>query len=72
MGKVHFGYLITVCAAANENCPRTFPGMGMREHWEFDDPVAFEGSEEEKLQKFRDVRDQIEHHIRQWLADRDL
>jgi hypothetical protein len=33
------------------------------------DPAAFEGSEEEKLEKFREVRDQIDERIKQWLAE---
>ena len=49
MGKLHFGYLITVCANAEEKCPTTFPGVGQRLHWAFDDPAAFEGTDEEKL-----------------------
>lgn len=72
MGRMHFGYLITVCAAADEDCPRTFPGMGQRAHWELEDPVAFQGTEEEKLQKFREVRDKIDRRIRQWLAERGV
>jgi arsenate reductase len=32
MGKVHFGYMVTVCAGAEEKCPRVFPGMGQRLH----------------------------------------
>ena len=28
-------------------------------YWPFEDPVAFVGSEAEKLAKFREVRDQI-------------
>ncbi|MFC2023405.1 arsenate reductase ArsC [Chloroflexota bacterium] len=32
MGKVHFGYMITVCAGADEKCPSVFPGMGQRLH----------------------------------------
>jgi arsenate reductase len=69
MGKVHFGYLITVCANAEEKCPAVFPGMGQRLHWPFDDPAAFEGTDEEKLIKFREVRDQIEQRIKDWLAE---
>jgi arsenate reductase len=69
MGKVHFGYLITVCADAEEKCPAVFPGMGQRLFWPFDDPAAFEGSNEEKLRKFREVRDQIEQRIVDWLAE---
>jgi arsenate reductase len=71
MGKLHFGYLITVCANAEEKCPTTFPGVGRRLHWAFDDPAAFEGTDEEKLRKFREVRDQIDERIRAWLADQD-
>ena len=69
MGKLHFGYLITVCANAEEKCPTTFPGVGQRLHWAFDDPVAFEATDAEKLQEFREVRDQIDECIREWLAE---
>ena len=68
MGKIHFGYLITVCDEAEKNCPTTFPGIGQRLHWSFEDPAAFIGSEDEKLAKFREVRDQIEQRIKAWLA----
>jgi arsenate reductase len=69
MGKVHFGYLITLCDEAEASCPTTFPGIGQRLHWSFEDPSAFRGSEDEKLAKFRDVRDQIELRIKVWLAE---
>ncbi len=65
MGKVHFGYVITVCSRAEERCP-IFPGMGQRLHWPFDDPAAVQGSDEEKLEAFRKVRDQIEHKVTEW------
>jgi arsenate reductase len=71
MGKVHFGYMITVCADAEEKCPSVFPGMGQRLHWGFEDPAAFVGSEEETLSKFREIRDQIDEHIRGWVAELD-
>ena len=69
MGKVHFGYLITMCDEAEESCPTTFPGIGQRLHWSFEDPSAFTGSEDEKLAKFREVRNQMEQHIKTWLAE---
>jgi arsenate reductase len=34
-GHMHFGYLITVCARAEENCPKTFPDISQRLHWAF-------------------------------------
>jgi arsenate reductase len=67
MGKIHFGYLITVCADADKGCPSTFPGMGRRLHWGFEDPAKFTGSEEEKLQKFREIRDQIRQTVQSWV-----
>jgi len=68
LGKTQFDYVITVCSNAEEKCP-TFPGPSQRLHWAFDDPAAFEGTEEEKLGKFREVRDQIDERIRAWLAE---
>ncbi|MBN1888903.1 MAG: arsenate reductase ArsC [Thermoflexales bacterium] len=71
MGQMHFGYLVTVCSNAEAQCPTTFPGVGQRLHWSFDDPAAVQGSGEEKLLKFRQVRDQIEQRIKTWLAEQD-
>ncbi len=67
MGKVLFQYLITVCDEAEKNCPRTWPGVNQRMHWSFEDPAKFEGSQEQKLAKFREVRDLIEQRILAWL-----
>jgi len=68
LGKVHFGYLITVCSNAEERCP-IFPGVSFRLHWPLDDPVAFQGTEAEKLVEFRRVRDQIADKIQTWLRE---
>jgi arsenate reductase len=62
----HFTYLITVCSNAESRCP-IFPGVIYRLFWPFDDPAAVEGSEAEKLAKFREVRDQIDAKIREWM-----
>ncbi len=70
LGKVHFGYLITVCDRAERECP-IFPGMGTRLHWSFPDPAEAEGSEEERLEVFREVRDGIEAQIRIWLVEEE-
>ena len=69
LGRAHFGYLITVCSNAEERCPTTFPGVSQRSHWFFEDPAAVEGTEEKKLLQFRQVRDQIEQRIKEWLAE---
>jgi arsenate reductase (thioredoxin) len=69
LGKMLFQYLITVCDEAEKNCPTTWPGVSNRLHWYFEDPAAFTGTEEEKLAKFRQVRDQIDEKVRAWLAE---
>lgn len=66
IGKIRFGYVITVCGHADKNCP-FIPGVGTRLHWPFDDPAAAEGSEEERLKKFRQVRDEIKNKIMDWV-----
>ena len=50
--------VITVCGNADQACP-TFPGQVNRYHWAFDDPAHAEGSEEEIMEAFRIVRDEI-------------
>src|SRR6478609_2943254 len=50
--------VITVCGNADQACP-VFPGQMNRYHWPFEDPAHATGTEEEKLEVFRKVRDQI-------------
>lgn len=67
MGKMGFNYLIIVCARAEQNCPATFPGVGTRLVWTFDDPRNPDAPEEDRIEKFREVRDEIELKIKDWL-----
>ncbi|MBN2205701.1 MAG: arsenate reductase ArsC [Thermoleophilia bacterium] len=67
LGRRHFGYLITVCDHAAANCPM-FPGVATRLHWSLVDPAAAEGSEEERLEVFRRVRDELERLIEEFAA----
>ena len=69
MGKIHLAYVITLCGEAEKSCPTVFPGIGQRLHWSFEDPAAFTGSDDEKLIKFREVRDRIERRIKEWLME---
>jgi arsenate reductase len=50
--------VITVCAEADQACPM-FPGKVNRYHWGFEDPALAQGTDEEMLQVFRQVRDEI-------------
>ena len=70
MGKVNFGYVVTLCADAEENCPAVFLNMGIHEHWPFDDPAKFD--KEQRLESTRRVRDKIEERLRLWLIEQDI
>jgi arsenate reductase (thioredoxin) len=61
-------YVITVCDDANEACP-FFPGAQNRLHWSFEDPSKAEGSEEERLEVFRRVRDGIKDRVQSELVN---
>jgi len=65
-GKL-YDFVVTVCdESQSERCP-IFPGVAQKLHWGFPDPSAFTGSQEEKLKKTKEVRDQIEAMIKDWL-----
>ena len=67
LGKLHFAYVITVCGDAEKNCPAIFLNMGIHEHWPFDDPAGFDGNDSERLERTREVRDQIARRVQEWL-----
>jgi len=62
-----FRYVITVCDNARESCP-VFPGPAERIHWSFEDPAAVVGTDQERLEAFRRIRDQIAARIRSFAA----
>jgi arsenate reductase (thioredoxin) len=63
-----FQYVIAVCDAESaEKCP-IFPGPTTRLHWSFPDPSKVTGKYEQKLQKVRQIRDEIAAKIQEWLA----
>ncbi|MCT3162187.1 arsenate reductase (thioredoxin), partial [Lacticaseibacillus rhamnosus] len=51
-----------------DRCPVTPPTV-RRLHWPLADPAAASGSQEAVLAVFRQVRDQIEAHVRALKAD---
>jgi len=69
LGTLAVRVAITVCAREEEDCPFLWPGALARLSWPFEDPADCQGSEVERLAKFRAVRDQIEARIRGWLTE---
>ena len=61
-GKL-FEYIFTVCdKVAAERCP-IFPGVTKVINWSFEDPSKVTGTEEEKIEKVRLIRDQIKNTV---------
>jgi len=60
-----FDYVITLCGDANEKCPLFFGGV-KRLHMGFDDPPKAIGSEEDVLNVYRRVRDEIRQTMREF------
>ncbi|HET6921912.1 MAG TPA: arsenate reductase ArsC [Anaeromyxobacteraceae bacterium] len=57
--------VVTLCA--EEVCP-AFLGKALRVHWGLPDPAAAAGTDDEKLQAFRDVRDELRRRLEPALA----
>jgi arsenate reductase len=57
-----FDLVVTVCDSAAEECP-VWLGKGKRVHHSFPDPAKAEGTDEEVMNIFRAVRDNIENEM---------
>jgi len=57
--EVEFDLVVTVCDSAAEECP-VWLGKGRLAHHSFPDPGKAEGTEDEIMNLFRTVRDDIE------------
>ncbi len=63
-----FGFVIVVCSRSETVCP-AFPDPCVRLYWPFDDPEDGKRSGAKKLLHFREIRDQIEAKVKQWLEE---
>jgi arsenate reductase len=60
-----FDFVITVCENAREACP-VFLGGTRKLHHDFKDPAAVVASEEQRLEVFRRVRDELRAYLREF------
>jgi arsenate reductase len=63
---INFDLILTVCDHAKERCP-VLPSSAKKVHFNFPDPSKFEGTEEEKKDEFRRVRNLIKQFCRDLL-----
>jgi arsenate reductase (thioredoxin) len=67
-GQPPIDLVVTVCDEAAEECPY-FPGARRQEHWGFPDPSVADGTEEERLAVFREVRDAIAGRVEEFVQE---
>jgi len=60
--------LITLCGDARESCP-VVPAKVEKRHWDLEDPARAEGTEEQVLAKFREIRDQIKNNVEKLIEE---
>jgi len=54
--------VVTLCGDAKDRCPMTPPSV-KKMHWPLEDPAQATGTDDEKMQVFRKVRDQISERV---------
>lgn len=68
---VDFDYVITVCDNAKEQCPY-FPTKARKFHHNFPDPAKATGTDEEIMQAFRQVRNEVRAFVKQFCEGHGL
>lgn len=65
---IDFDYLITVCDNAKESCPY-FPSGAVKFHYNFPDPAKANGTEEDVMEQFREVREMIRKYAQNFVNE---
>jgi arsenate reductase len=68
LGERRIHTAIIVCENAKNNCPSIYPNAVEVLYWPLDDPAAAEGTEDDRLEQFRAIRDAIDEKLQEWLA----
>ena len=63
----HFAFVVTLSDDAKERSP-VWPFTRNLFHWSLADPAAAEGSQEQRREAFRRVRDEIQRNVREFAA----
>jgi arsenate reductase len=71
LGKVSFKHVVFVCDKAERDCPHVFPFTTNRLFWPIEDPNKDDISPQERLERFRRVRDSLREKISSWIAEMD-
>jgi len=66
-----FDYVITLCDSAAQECP-TYPARRARLHWGLPDPDLAGGDPVRERTMFRELFDEIERRLREWMGKEGL
>lgn len=66
--NIDFDFVITVCDNAKERCP-FFPTTAKKIHHNFPDPAKAIGTDEEVMEQFRQVRNQIKDYCERFVKE---
>lgn len=66
---MQFVKVITVCSETKEKYS-TILGIKTKLYWPSENPRKFQGTEEETLIKFREVKDKILEKVQDWLKEK--
>ncbi len=66
--NIDFDIVITVCDNAKERCP-FFSTKAQKFHYNFSDPAKAVGTDEEIIEAFRKVRNQIKAYCKQFVVE---
>lgn len=69
LGKIGFNHVVFVCDKAERDCPHVFPFSTDRISWPIEDPKLGVGTDEEKVARFRAVRDILFRTITNWIEE---
>ena len=67
LGRVSIRHAVIVCEKLESQCPTIYPFAIQTHYWPFEDPASTVGDESQQRDAFRNVRDQIEAKIRDWI-----
>ena len=65
---IKFDFIIRVCDNAQERCP-LFPSQAQKFHQNFPDPAKATGTEEQILEEFRKVREEIKKYCKLFVKE---
>lgn len=69
--NIDFDFVITVCDNAKERCP-FFPTKAKKFHHNFPDPAKAVGSEDEIMEQFKVVREQIKNYVKAFVIEQNI